>query len=114
MQSPESRQEDISGQVEALLRKAIQLDDSLPAAHFLLGQLLLDENKLADSLSELRTAERQDPDSNSIHFVLQRVYRRLGKADDAKREFLLFEQTRSRGEPDSLDAHPNPATQPAF
>jgi tetratricopeptide (TPR) repeat protein len=102
MQSPESAHRDVADRAQASLKKAIQLDGSSPAAHYLLGQSFLDQGRLTDSLGELQTAEMKDPDNASIHFVLERVFRRLGRTDEARKEFVLFEQTKGTRDNDPL------------
>jgi superkiller protein 3 len=105
--SSDSNLPDPGPRVESLLRKAVALDDSLPAAHYLLGQRLLEQGRLQDALAELQIAAKQDPQSSRTHFALQRVYRRLGRADDAAREFQLFQKYRANQDNDPMSNRPD-------
>lgn len=108
--SDESRK-DMNPKIEWLLRKAIALDNSLPAAHYLLGQTLLEEEHLPEAVGELQIAERQDPGSARTHYALQRAYRRLGRSDDAAREFELFRQLKGDQDNDPMGNRPDLAPQ---
>lgn len=98
---------DVNPKVESLLRKAIELDTSLAAAHYLLGQTLLDEGQIKESVEQLEVATRQDPASARTHYALQRAYRRLGRSEDAAREFELFRQLKGDEDNDPMSNQPS-------
>jgi tetratricopeptide (TPR) repeat protein len=82
-----------------LLRKAVELDNSRAEAHYQLGLLELKKNgvdvspeSLRQALVQLQTAVRLGLDENKIHYALARVYRRLGRDEEAAREMHLYEQ----------------------
>lgn len=83
----------------ALLRKSVELDNSRAEAHYQLGMLALKRNPadispetMHEALSQLQTAVRLGLDESRVHYALARVYRRLGREDDAAKEMLLYQQ----------------------
>ena len=70
-----------------LLEKAIRIDSSIEQAHLDLGILYADANRSEDALRELKQAESQAPEDVNIHWRLARLYRTMGKTDEAKVEF---------------------------
>ncbi|HEX6805784.1 MAG TPA: tetratricopeptide repeat protein [Terriglobales bacterium] len=75
-----------------LLKSAVSLDPSSADAHYHLGELALKDERVADALLEYRKAAKLDPNNPKIHFGLSRVYRRLGRTEEASREASLFEK----------------------
>jgi len=75
-----------------LLKSAIGLDPSLADAHYHLGDLALKNERIADALLEYQKAARLDPKNPKIHFGLAKVYRRLGRTEEASQETALFEK----------------------
>jgi tetratricopeptide (TPR) repeat protein len=84
---------------EQMFGLALALDNSLPEAHYQLGNLALKKGQLAQALSHLEAAARSNPDSAKIHFALARVYRRLNRNEDAARETSLFEKLKGNEAP---------------
>jgi tetratricopeptide (TPR) repeat protein len=70
-----------------LLEKVIKLDPSLPLAHLDLGVILSDAGNKSDGLRELTLAEKLQPNEVNVHWRLGRLYRTLGRKDEAKAEF---------------------------
>jgi Flp pilus assembly protein TadD len=58
-----------------------------------LGRSLLDSGKAADAVKPLETASKLSPENPTIHFTLATAYQRLGRKDDAAREFALQKST---------------------
>ena len=87
--SPDSLK--LQAQAESLLRQAIKLTPQSAEAHYLLGQLALQEGRLQESLDELTRSVRLDPDRSKSHFALAVLYRRMGRADDAAKEFAFYQ-----------------------
>jgi cytochrome c-type biogenesis protein CcmH/NrfG len=73
-------------QVEALLRKSIELDSKVWESHFELGLALERRQAFADAAVELERAAQLKPDDPAPHYRLARVYDRLGRAADAAAE----------------------------
>jgi len=100
--SPDSL--NLQGRAENLLRKAITLAPQSAEAHFLLGQLALQGGRLQESLDELTLSVHSDPDRSKPHFVLSGVYRRLGRPDDAAKEFAVYQKLKQGEENTSPSA----------
>jgi len=97
--SPDSLK--LQARAESLLRKAVKLAPQSAEAHFLLGQLALQDGRLQESLDELTQSVHYEPDHSKAHFALSGVYRRLGRADDAATEFALYQKLK-QGEENSV------------
>jgi len=74
-------------QAPPLLQKAVAVDPLLELPHLDLGILAADAGRNPQALEELRTAARLAPDDYNVHFRLARLYRALGRMDDARAEF---------------------------
>jgi len=89
----------------ALLRKAVELDASLPVAHYQLGRLALERDRAGEALPHLETAARLNPDQSRVHYLLARAYRLLGRGEEARSHLKTFrrmkEAEESREEPDA-------------
>jgi tetratricopeptide (TPR) repeat protein len=62
------------GTVEALLKKAISLDDSLAEAHVQLGNLYADRHNYQDSIPQYERALALNPDLSDAHYRLATEY----------------------------------------
>lgn len=79
-------------QVEALLRKAIALDDTLAQAHLQLGILYADQHEYAKSLPQYMRAIELDPNLPDAHYRLGQYYVHTGDKQRAQQEFQTFQQ----------------------
>jgi tetratricopeptide (TPR) repeat protein len=70
-----------------LLAKAVTIDPKLELAHLDLGILASDAGHNDDALHELTQAEKLAPDDVDVHWRLGRLYRKMGRKDEAKAEF---------------------------
>jgi tetratricopeptide (TPR) repeat protein len=70
-----------------LLEKAIQLDSSLWLANLDLGIIDSDAGRNDDALRELQAAANAKDDDVNVHWRLARLYRAMGRKDEAKVEF---------------------------
>lgn len=70
-----------------LIEKAIKIDPKLELAHLDLGILYTDAGRHDDALRELQLAAKLAPGDINIHWRLARLYRAIGKKDEAKAEF---------------------------
>lgn len=82
-----------------LLRKAVELDSSRPEAHYQLGIVELKKDPGSSSvegmhqaLLQLQTAVRLGLNDSRVHYALARVYRRLGREEQAATEMHLYQQ----------------------
>ena len=76
----------------SLLKTAISLDHSQPEPLYQLGSLELAKGNTQESLELLKRAAELDPKGSKVHFALSRAYRRLGRQQDAEKEFQLYEK----------------------
>jgi len=75
-----------------LLREALAIDPSLSDAYYQLGNLALKQDQVAEAEKYFQQVAKLDANNAQGHFALARVYRRLGRAEDAAREMKLYEQ----------------------
>jgi len=73
--------------------RATQLSPAFAEAYFGLGRSLLDSEKPADAVQPLETAVKLAPDNPTAHLALATAYQRLGRKQDAAREFALQKST---------------------
>jgi tetratricopeptide (TPR) repeat protein len=73
--------------------RSAKLYPSFAEAHFGLGRSLLDSGKASEAVPPLETGAKLAPDNPTIHFALATAYQRLGRKDDAAREFALQKST---------------------
>jgi tetratricopeptide (TPR) repeat protein len=69
-----------------LLEKSIKIDPALGLAHLDLGILAANEGRNDDALREFLAAEKIMPDDVNVHWRLGRLYRTMGKKEEAKAE----------------------------
>ncbi len=72
--------------IESLLRQAIERNDRFWESHYELGVLLEKKRDLEEAEVHLERAVELNPNASKPHYRLARVYQRLGKSKDAKRE----------------------------
>ncbi len=84
-----ARQEDKLPEATERFATAVKLAPDFAEAEFGLGRSLLDSGKNAEAVEPLEKAARLAPDNPTIHFALATAYQRMGRKDDAAREFAL-------------------------
>ncbi len=77
-------------QAVSLLQVALDLDHSRADAHYELGNLAFRKGNLPEALDHLEKAAQLKPASPTVHYALARVYRGLGRTDEAAKERHLF------------------------
>ena len=77
---------------EADLRAALKIDAEFAQAHFRLGSVLEDSDRLEAAVAELVEAARLDTAYAEPHLLLARIYKRLGRKEDAEREALAYQR----------------------
>jgi len=87
--SPDSLK--LQAEAESLLQKAVKLAPQSAEAHYQLGQLATHKNRLQDAEAEFVLSLHSDPDRSKAHFALSVVYRRMGRADDATKEYTIYQ-----------------------
>jgi cytochrome c-type biogenesis protein CcmH/NrfG len=88
----ESGDPQLEARAESLLKSALKLDSSSVEAYTELGELALKNGRIADAQRDYEAAEKIDPNNAKVHFGLSKVYRRLGKVEEASHEAKLFQQ----------------------
>ncbi len=74
----------------AQVSKALEMCPNLAEARLDRGKVLLQLHRNDEALVDLQAAAKQTPDEASVHFLLARAYRALGRAQDARSEMQLF------------------------
>ena len=82
--------------VEALLRRAVTLDDTHARARLQLGILLSEQRRWAEAVTELQRAVALAPEQPQGHFRLAQAYRRNGQAALADEELAIFQRLQAR------------------
>ena len=72
-----------------------------------LGRSLLESGKTADAVTPLQTAARLAPENPAVHFALATAYQRLGRKQDAAREFALQKSTSEKINRNTKTLHKN-------
>ncbi len=70
-----------------LLERVIRLDTSQELAHLDLGIILSDGGESDRAMRELLMAEKLQPDDVNVHWRLGRLYRAMGRKEEARLEF---------------------------
>jgi len=74
------------GNAKPLLEQAVKLDPSLGLAHLDLGIVASNEGRDDDALREFLAAEKLNPGDVNVHWRLGRLYRAMGRKEEAKVE----------------------------
>lgn len=107
--SPDSQE--VHGQMEALLKKAVKAAPHSAEAHYQLGQLDLRSGRLQDAENEFSASLQSDPDRSKTHYALSLVYRRMGRSNEAQEQFAIY-QNLKRAEEGSTRVAIAPAGMP--
>jgi tetratricopeptide (TPR) repeat protein len=81
--------------VEALLQSAIALDDSIPEAHFQLGNLYADQHHYEESVPQYQRAIALEPSLAEAHYRLALDYNRLGEKQQSQTELETYKTLRA-------------------
>jgi tetratricopeptide (TPR) repeat protein len=82
--------------VEALLKKAVALDEKLPEAHVQLGNLYANQHEYGKSIPEYVRALELNPNLPDAHYRLGTDYVHVGQKDRAQSEFDLYQKLRAQ------------------
>jgi Flp pilus assembly protein TadD len=58
----------------------------------------MQQNRLKDAEKELLLSLRANPDRSKTHFALSVVYRRMGRTEDAGRQFVIYQDLKQSEE----------------
>jgi len=81
----------------AVLQKSIWLNPFYSAPYIVLGKAYMQKDQLATAEGMLSRAIEYDPNNRSAHYVLGQLFQRMGRAEDAKREFGIAERLQGQG-----------------
>jgi tetratricopeptide (TPR) repeat protein len=81
--------------VEALLNKAIALDDSLADAHVQLGNFYADQREYEKSIPQYQRALELDPNLSDAHYRLGTDLVHVGQKENAQKEFAIYQKLRA-------------------
>jgi tetratricopeptide (TPR) repeat protein len=76
-------------EAEKALKQALWLNDSFTGAYLMLGEIELQKGDFELARGFLERAAKLDPRNYYVHYSLGRAYQKLGRTDDANREFAL-------------------------
>lgn len=84
------------GRARTMFEKALRLNGALAESNYQLGRIELDSNEMDSAEAHLLAAERTAPLDSRVHFVLARLYRKRGNADESEREMKAFLTAKSK------------------
>jgi tetratricopeptide (TPR) repeat protein len=76
-------------EAEKALKQALWLNDSFTGSYLMLGEIELQKGDPELARGFLERAAKLDPRNYYVHYSLGRAYQKLGRTDDANREFAL-------------------------
>ena len=91
-----ARQQDKLPEAIEHYTRATQFSPGFAEAYYGLGKSLVDSGRAWDSLTPLKTAAQLQPENPNVHFALGTAYQRLGRKEDADREFALQKSTAAK------------------
>jgi tetratricopeptide (TPR) repeat protein len=83
-------------QIEALLKKSIELDPSLAQAYLQLGNLLSDEKQYDAAIPKYERALELNAALTDAHYRLGQAYVRTGQMERAERQLKVYQQQRAQ------------------
>jgi len=81
-----------------LMKSALKLDSSLSEPHYYPGNQALQKGNLKEATQHLEAAARLDLNSSKLHYALARVYRRLGRDQEAAKEMERYRELKAAEE----------------
>ena len=81
----------------AALQKSLWLNPYYSAPYILLGRLYMTKDQPATAEGMLRRAIQYDPNNRSAHYLLGQLLQRVGRTDEAKKEFAIAESLQPPG-----------------
>jgi tetratricopeptide (TPR) repeat protein len=82
-------------EAEKALKQALWLNESFTGSYIMLGQIELQKGDPELARGFLERAVKLDPQNYYAHYALGRSYQKLGRTDDANREFVLQRSLRT-------------------
>jgi tetratricopeptide (TPR) repeat protein len=78
-----------------VLRGIIARKADIADVQYMLGKILLAQGATAEAVDPLEAAVRLAPEDPSAHYQLGKAYQKLGRPDDAEREFARFRELKA-------------------
>jgi tetratricopeptide (TPR) repeat protein len=94
--SPDSRK--VQQEAKNLLDHAVELAPQSAEAHYQLGQLALQQQRFKNAEREFSLSLRLDPNQSKEHFALSVLYRRMGRIDEARTQFAIYQDLKQAEE----------------
>ncbi len=85
-----------------LLKKVLELDDSIQQAHYYIGIVLFQEGKYNEALEPLNKVIELDPENAQAYRILAAVYEKLGKTAESQKYTKLAQD---KGGKTAIDAY---------
>ena len=85
-----------AGNIEKHLKRAIELDGQIAAAHFALGKLYARQKRFAEAVAALEKADRLEPNRVETVYQLAQVYGKLKRAEEARATLVKFKELSER------------------
>ena len=82
--------------IERHLKQALTLDPKMADAHFQLGVLYQDQQKVPLAVREFELAVKAAPDNEKFHYRLAQAYKSAGNEEASAREFARYRQLRQK------------------
>jgi tetratricopeptide (TPR) repeat protein len=79
-----------------LLRGVLKVKPDFADARYLLGKILLARSAAVEAVEHLEAAARLAPEDANIHYQLGQGYQKLGRTEDAQRQFEIFQKIKDK------------------
>jgi tetratricopeptide (TPR) repeat protein len=79
-------------EAETTLLESLRIDPRFPQARYQLGLVREKQKRDAEAIAELRQAAELNPNYAEPHYVLGRIYKRLGQAANAETAWATFQR----------------------
>ena len=93
-----SDDEQYRGQVESLLKKAVELDPKLSVGYLQLGILYSEQQNFPQAMVAFKSAIAADSDLEEAHYRLAQLYRRVGQKTESQEELERYQQLSRKAE----------------
>lgn len=84
--------------IEKHLKRAVELDDKITAAHLALGKLYARQKRFAEAAAAFEKAIRLEPNRAEAFYQLGQVYARLKRADESRAALAKFKELNAQEE----------------
>jgi len=95
-----------------LLEKSVRINPKLELAHLDLGVLYADAGRTDEALREMKTAAQLAPDDVNVHWHLGRLFKAMGKNEEAKAELAKASGLHKAADSALVNRMSSPHTQP--